>query len=100
MEFLGKGDGLIGIGHVGFSDHLNQRRAGSVQVDASHAMEILMERFAGILFQVGMVNAHPLGVAIGQVDIHIAGTDNRALQLCCLVALGQVRIEIVLPFKH
>ena len=100
MEFLGKGDSLIGIGHVGFSDHLNQRRACAVQVDARHAVEILMERFSGILFQVGMVNTHPLGFAAGQIDIHIAGADNRALQLCCLIALGKVRVEIVLPFEH
>ena len=59
MNFLGKGDSFLGAVHIRFGDNLNQRRAGTVEVDAGEAaVEVaLVKRLARILFQVGVVNS-------------------------------------------
>jgi hypothetical protein len=55
---LGVGDGLFGRAHVGLGDDLEQRRAGAVEVDAGHAVEVLVQALAGVLLEVGARQAH------------------------------------------
>ena len=63
-------------------------------------MEILVQRLAGILLQVGVMDAHALAAPIGQLDVEMAGADDGPRELGGLVALGQVRIKVVLALEH
>ena len=60
MQRLGVGHGLVGGAHVGLGDDFQQRRAGAVEVDAGLAVEILVQRLAGILLEVGAGQVHGL----------------------------------------
>ncbi len=59
-----------------------------------------MQRFAGILLQVGVVDTYPLALAVVELNVHMARADNRFCQLRGLIALGQVRVEVVLALEH
>ena len=67
---------FFGIGHIRFRDHFDQRRAGPVQVDAGHAMEVFVQGFPCVFFQMRMVDAHVFLFAAFQLNFHHAGTDN------------------------
>ncbi len=60
MQRLGVGHGFGAGTHVGLGDDLQQRRAGAVEVDAGLAVEILVQRLAGILFEMGAREMHEL----------------------------------------
>ena len=100
MQLFGEGDGFFCVVHIRFGDHFNQRCAGPVEINASHAKEILVQGLAGIFFKVSVMNAHSLGLAVLQINVDIARADNRAFQLGGLVALGQIRVEVVLPLEY
>ena len=53
MQGLGVGHRLLGAAHVWFRHDLQQWRAGAVEVDAAHAMEIFVQRFPGVFFKMG-----------------------------------------------
>jgi hypothetical protein len=53
VQGLGVGHGLGGRAHVGLGDDLEQRRAGAVEVDAGHAVEVFVQALAGVFLQVG-----------------------------------------------
>ena len=58
MQGLGIGNRLLGRMHDRFGDDFQQRRAGAIQVDAAHAMKILVQRFARILFEMRARELH------------------------------------------
>ena len=97
--------GFGGAAHLGFGNDFEQRRAGPVEVDARHAGKVLVQRFAGIFFEVGtgeIDGAHLRRLTLSggrDGDVQRAALDHRLLVLADLVALGQVRIEIVLAGK-
>ncbi len=87
--------------HVGLGDDLQQRRAGAVQVDAGHAGEVFVQRFAGVFFQVGARQVDGLLVAglpvpAFHLDGQRAALHHRNLVLADLVALGQIGVEVIL----
>ena len=90
---------LLGRLELGLADHLQQGGAGAVQVDTRLAFVVLVQRFAGILFQVraGQTNAFDLA-ALGP-DVEVATADDGLVELADLVALGQVRIEVALAVE-
>ena len=99
VQRAGVGHGLGAGAHLRLGDDFQQRRAGAVEVDAGHAVEVLVQRLAGVLFQVGA----------GEVDASFPPSprDPRARrprrwasQLADLVALGQVGVEVVLAVEH
>ena len=100
VQFAGKGHGFFCVAHIRFGDHFDQWCASTVQVDSGHAMEVFMQGLARIFFQVRMVNAHDFFLAAFQLNLHFAGTYNRFVQLCGLVAFWQIRIKIIFPFEH
>ena len=53
--------GLSGRAHVGLGNDFEQRRSGTVEVDAGAAVEVFVQRFAGVFFQVGARQLHDLG---------------------------------------
>jgi len=69
------------------------------EIDAGEAVEILVQRFAGILFQVRARDADNLLLTI-DFDLERALLHHRQLVLRNLVTLGQVGIEIILAREH
>ncbi len=100
VDRLEVGGRLLGTAHVRLGDDLQQRRAGTVEVDAGHAVKVLVQGLAGVLLQVGVVHPDALGLALFQGDLHFAGTDDGVVHLAGLVALGQVGVEVVLAVEH
>ncbi len=93
----------LGLGrraHVGLADDFQERRAGPVQVDAAVglARRLVVHALAGVFFEVGADDANPLGrkFPLGIADIQPAVVAQRQVVLADLVALGQVRVVIVL----
>ena len=97
---LGVGHGLGAGAHVRLGDDLQQRRAGAVEVDAGHAVEIFVQRFAGIFFQVGAGEVDDRASRVTNLDLQRAALDDGLVQLADLVALGQVGIEVILALEH
>ena len=60
VQRLRVGDRLVAAAHVGLGHDLEQRRAGAVEVDAGHAVEVLVQRLAGVLLEVRAGEAHGL----------------------------------------
>ena len=95
VECLRVGHGFRGGPHVGLGDDLQQRRPGAVEVDAAHAVEVLVERLAGVLLEVRAGQLDDL-LDVADLDAHRAPDDDRQLVLADLVALREVGIEVVL----
>ena len=96
VDLLHVRDRFLGRAHVRLGDDLEQRRAGAVQVDAAGVREALVQRLAGILLEVRARDADGLDGAVLEHDVERAARDDRLLVLADLVALRQVRIEVVL----
>jgi len=79
---------------IGVAHDFDQRHAGAVQVDdriAADAVQVL----AGVFFHVRACDADAPGFAV-DFDVEVALGRERLLELADLVALGQVRIKVVL----
>ena len=74
VQRLRVGDRLVGAAHVGLGDDLEQRRAGAVEVDAGHAVEVLVQRLAGVLLEVRAREPHDL--------LALRRRDGRAMPPC------------------
>ena len=59
-----------------------------------------MQALAGIFFQVRTGHADTFDGAVFQRDVQVALANDRQFHLADLVALGQVRVEVVLAGKH
>ena len=98
------GLGLVGRAHVGLRHDLHQRHARAVQIDIGHGRMLVVHRLAGVLLQMQPLDADldvlELALAVrADRDGHRALADDRLLVLRDLVALRQVRIEVVLPVE-
>ena len=89
-----EGVGLVGAGDVGLGDDLHQGHSGPVQVD--QRMQARVRVLARVLFQVGAVDADAFDAAVGQLDLDPAVAAEGQLVLGDLIALGQVRVVVVL----
>ncbi len=63
------------------------------------ANEVLVQRFAGVFFEVRAHQAHRLFL-VAQEEFDRAALHHRDLELADLVALGQVGVEVVLAGKN
>ena len=103
MQRPGIGHRLARGAHVGLAHDLEQRCAGAVQVDARHAVKVLVQRLAGVLLEMGAGEAHRARTGLAALlpgDVEAATGHHRDLVLADLVALGQVGIEVVLAGEH
>ena len=85
--------------HVGLADDLDERHAAAVVVDVGPAIGVgkpFVQRLARVLFHVDARQADPRRAAAGG-DLEAAAERQRPLVLRDLIALRQVRIEVVLP---
>ena len=99
MQGLGVGNGFLGRTHVRFGNDFQQRRSGTIEVDAAHAVKILVQGFSGIFFKVRAGEAHGLLTATGN-DGDRAALHDRQIELADLVALGKIGIEIILAREY
>ena len=95
-----EGLGLVGGAQIGLGHDLHQRHAGAIEIDERHRGVLVVQRFAGILLEMQPLDADAHGLAVRQIDHDLALADDRRFVLADLVALRQIRIEIVLPVEH
>ena len=77
--------------------------AGAVEIDAGSAVKILVQRFAGIFFKMRARQVHEFfNRRVTRAENYRKATtqDHRNFKLADLVALGQVRIEVVLAGEN
>ncbi len=94
--------GLVRIPQVGFGDDLDQRRAAAVEVDVGVPVRVakaVVQALAGVVFHVDPRDAGAL-VAVFHDEVDPAVLGQRLIVLRDLVALRQVRIEVVLPGEN
>ena len=90
--------GLVRRGNIGLADNLDERHAGTVQVNRGPLAAIrksIMQALAGVLFHMHAGDADALAAGRA-LDFDVAMFRHRLVVLRDLVALGQVGIEIVL----
>jgi len=85
---------------VRLGDDLDQRRAGAVQVDARHPRQPLVQTLAGVFLEVRARDADALERTVIENDVDRPFGDDRQLVLTDLVALRQVRVEVILAREH
>ncbi len=61
---------------------------------------LVVQRLAGVLLEMQPLDADGDGLAVVEIDDHLALADDRLLVLADLIALRQVGIEIVLAVEH
>ena len=91
---------FVGAAHVRLAHDLDQRRAAAIQIDVGVAvgvLEAVVDALAGVVFHVDAGDADALCFRVRlRITSTIAVLGQRLIVLRDLVALGQVRIEIVL----
>ena len=93
----GEGGGLAGGADVGLAHDLDQRHAGAVEVHSAAdagAGDALVHQLSGVLLELD-----PVDPDLTLSDGHCAGSGERVIVLSDLVALREVRIEVVLPLE-
>jgi hypothetical protein len=63
-------------------------------------VEVLVQRLAGVFFEVGAGQVHELFLLADRANRQPAALHHRNLELADLVALGQVGVEVVLAREH
>src|SRR5690606_35808743 len=96
FDFFQKGLGFRCRGQVRFRDDFNQRNAGAVVIHVRIIPRFTVEKLSGVFFDVNPVNADFL-FAFFRLDFHIAVPAQGQVVLGDLVALGQVRVEVIFP---
>src|SRR3569623_394386 len=90
---------LIRRAYVRLGDDLHESHAGTVQVHERQGRVLVVDRLAGVLLEVKPLDTNLHHFAVREFDGHLALADDRLLELADLVALRQVRIEVVLPVE-
>ena len=90
---------FLGRAHVRPRDDLHQRDAGAIEIDERFRRRKIVDRLAGVLLKVQPLDADRDRLFAVGLDLDLALADDRFLVLADLIALRQVRIEIVLPVE-
>ncbi len=93
------GLGLVGRAQIGLGDDLHQRDARAVEVDEAHRRVLIVDRLAGVLLEMQPLDADGDLLRRREIDDDLPLPDDRALVLADLVALRQIRIEVVLAVE-
>jgi hypothetical protein len=91
-------DGFVRAAEVRLADDLDERHPGPIQVD-ERGPGGGMDRLAGVLLEVDAADADLAREAL-DLDGQAAELEDGRLVLGDLVALGEVRVEVVFPCKH
>ena len=92
LRFLGGAD-------IRLRDDLHQGNARTVEIDKGHGGMLIVQQLAGVLLQMQSLDTDRHALAAGKIDDHGALANDRRFVLADLVALRQVRIEVVLPVE-
>jgi hypothetical protein len=90
--------GFIGAAHVRLADDFDQRGAGTVEIDIGvfvGVLETVVDALAGVVFHVDARNADAFLHAV-DFNVDPAMLGYRLIVLRNLVALGKIRVEIIL----
>ena len=93
------GAGFRGGAQVGLADDFQQRHAGAIEIDEARVAMGVVDIFAGVFFHVDARQAHALRRAV-QLDVDVAAGADRQLVLANLIALGQIRIKVILAGEN
>ena len=91
---------LLGRADVRLRHDLHQRDAGAVEVDVRQGRMLVVDGLSGVLLEMQPLDADREAFAVRQIDGDRALPHHRRFVLADLIALRQVRIEIVLPVEH
>ena len=100
MDLAHVGDRFLRRAQIRLRHDLEQRRACPVQIDAGITVESLVDRLTGIFLEVRPRDADTLLVALVVGNEEFAVFDDGQLVLANLVALRQVRVEVVLACEN
>src|SRR5271157_1935556 len=84
--------------NVGLTNDLDQRHTGTVQVDGrplAAVVQAVVQALAGVFLQVNARDTDALG-PVRRLDLDVSVLGERFVVLRDLIALGQVRIEVIL----
>ena len=87
---------LLGRAQVRFTDDLEQRHAGAVEIHVAYRLKFVVDQLAGILFHVNPMNTDTPGAGF-RFNFHPAVPGQRKFILGNLVALGKIGVEVVFP---
>ena len=93
------GGSFFGATDVGTADDFHQSHTGAVEIHKGVIRIHVMHRFARVLLKVNALNAHHTRCTVTHFNEDFTFTDNRMVQLADLIALWQVRVEIVFAVK-
>ena len=100
MNRLHVGPGLTRRTQIRLGHDFEQGNPRTVKVDPGRVVKSLVQRLAGILLEMGPGDTDDLFAAILKLNGNPSGPDDRQLILADLIALGQIRIEIIFARKH
>ena len=84
--------------HVGLGHDFQQRGARAVEVDAGLTGVVLVQRLTSVFFQMGAGELHGV-FFVAHKKPNVPALHHRRFVLADLIALGQIRIEVVLACK-
>ena len=79
---------------------LEQRRAGAVQINAGRGMERVVQRLAGIFFEVRALDFDLKRATVVSANGNFAAAHDRQFVLADLIALRQIGIEVVFAREY
>ena len=94
------GSGLFWAANIWTRDDFHQRNACAVEIDERHVRVHVVDRFASVLFKVNALDAYETGHTRGHIHKDLAFTDDGLIELADLIALRQIRVEIVFAVKR
>jgi len=98
-EFGDVGLRLLGRAHVGLGHDFHQGNARAIEIDVGIVGMLVVQRFAGVLLKMEALDADAHALAV-DVDLDFALADHRLFVLRDLIALRQIRVEVVLAVEH
>ncbi len=91
--------GFFRAADVGLAHDLHQRDPGAVEVDERQRRMLVVHRFSCVMLQMQASDADRFRAAVGKLDRHRTGADDRVLVLADLVACRKIGVEIVLAIE-
>ena len=99
-QFDDIGGGLFGATNIRTADNLHQAHARPVKIDKGHVGIHVVDRFTGVLFHMDPFDPNTARNAWLHIYDHFALANDRVIKLADLIALGQIRVEVVFPIKR
>ena len=100
MNLAHVGDRLGRRAHVRLGDNLEERRAGTIEIDPGHTLKLLVQGFTGVFFQMRPRHADGERPTVLRRDFQVSVVDDRPLELADLIALREVRIKVILAREY